>query len=261
MLYGVVWQGIRQQSHWLCLIFCPMLSCRVSGMSLIRFFTRHASTPACSWLSTSNLSWMHTVHTRYSLRLHPCICQLQGTHDNVGCCLGVHCPVGDSVCCTCSLLCIMSHSVCVFFLLSVSFKYISHRKQERYRWILREHVNECPSRTVYRLNDPSSENTCPLSLVDIFISILPAVPFHYITFVYVLFFSTLRMAVQHLQGWTGEYLCLICWNQKQVSSSFCTASQSPQKGVLKFIQPSFFFKCIFFTWKEECVLPALELAH
>ncbi|KAF3842324.1 hypothetical protein F7725_024275 [Dissostichus mawsoni] len=28
--------------------------------------------------------------------------------------------------------------------------------------------------------------------------------------------STLRMAVQHLQGWTGEYLCLICWNQKQV---------------------------------------------
>lgn len=47
------------------------------------------------------------------------------------------------------------------------------------------------------------------------------VPFHYITFVYVLFFSTLRMAVQHLQGWTGEYLCLICWNQKQVSPSFC----------------------------------------
>lgn len=126
-----------------------------------------------------------------------------------------------------------------FFLLNVSFKYISHRKQERYRWILREHVNECPSWTVCRLNDPSSENTCPLSLVDVFISILPADPFHYITFVYVLFFSTLRMAVQHLQGWTGEYLCLICWNQKQVSSSFCTASQSPQKGVLKFTQCSF----------------------
>ena len=53
-------------------------------------------------------------------------------------------------------------------------------------------------------------------------AINPAAPFHYITFVYVLFFSTLRMAVQHLQGWTGEYLCLICWNQKQVSSSFCT---------------------------------------
>lgn len=51
-------------------------------------------------------------------------------------------------------------------------------------------------------------------------------PFHYITFVYVLFFSTLRMAVQHLQGWTGEYLCLICWNQKQVYSSFCTDDNS-----------------------------------
>lgn len=63
---------------------------------------------------------------------------------------------------------------------------------------------------------------CPLPLVDIFITINPTVPFRYITFVYVLFFSTLRMAVQHLQGWTGEYLCLICWNQKQVSSSFCT---------------------------------------
>lgn len=34
------------------------------------------------------------------------------------------------------------------------------------------------------------------------------------------------MAVQHLQGWTGEYLCLICWNQKQVSSSFCTDENS-----------------------------------
>lgn len=92
----------------------------------------------------------------------------------------------------------------------------------------REHVNDCPSwiliKTLKRIQATCSIQwkLCPLSLVDISITINPAVPFHYITFVYVLFFSTLRMAVQHLQGWTGEYLCLICWNQKQVSSSFCT---------------------------------------
>ncbi|CAL8357428.1 unnamed protein product [Boreogadus saida] len=27
---------------------------------------------------------------------------------------------------------------------------------------------------------------------------------------------TLRMVVPPLQGWTGEYQCPICWNQKQV---------------------------------------------
>lgn len=47
------------------------------------------------------------------------------------------------------------------------------------------------------------------------------------------------MAVRHLQGWTGEYLCLICWNQKQVSSSFCTTYMTVVRSV------DFFF--FFFT--------------
>ena len=54
------------------------------------------------------------------------------------------------------------------------------------------------------------------------IDAIHGVPFHSITCVYVLFFSTLRMVVPPLRGWTGEYQCPICWNQKQVSPHrFC----------------------------------------
>lgn len=190
------------------------------------------STPACSRVPTGSPPWMHPCS-------HPLLSNAC-THVNVNdrahaprpsltapVCAApwlIQCAADAAITAPCLVLSVCFF--CFFFvLLNVSFKYISRRKQERYRWILRELVTEGPSWPVCRLNDPSSENTCPLSLVDMSISILPAVPFHYITFVYVLFFSTLRMAVQHLQGWTGEYLCLICWNQKQVSSSFCTASQ------------------------------------
>lgn len=51
------------------LIFCPMLSCRVSGMSLICFFTWHASSPrttyllACSWVTKRHLAPECTLST------------------------------------------------------------------------------------------------------------------------------------------------------------------------------------------------------
>lgn len=56
------------------LIFCPMLSCRVSGMSLICFFTWHASSPRTTYLTCLLMGykeaprpWMHTVHSCYML--------------------------------------------------------------------------------------------------------------------------------------------------------------------------------------------------
>lgn len=120
---------------------------------------------------------------------------------------------------SCLVLCVFLTS---WLKLNVIFKY------EKMTAVFREHVKDSPSPITWVILNSIQATwsiqwkLCPLSLVDIFIAINPAVPFRYITFVYVLFFSTLRMAVQHLQGWTGEYLCLICWNQKQVSSSFCT---------------------------------------
>lgn len=126
----------------------------------------------------------------------------------------------------------------------------------------RKHVNDCPSWILIKILNgilatcSIQWKVCPLSLVDIFIAINPAVPFHYITFVYVLFFSTLRMAVQHLQGWTGEYLCLICWNQKQVSSSFCTDDNIVIHTEIcdNIYYIVHFFKCIF-TCKRGHSLP------
>lgn len=110
--------------------------------------------------------------------------------------------------------------------------------------------------TVSKLLDPSSENhaRCQWWTSDSLpLTLQSPPPFRYITFVYVLFFSTLRMAVQHLQGWTGEYLCLICWNQKQVSSSFCTddnnivISTEKKKIALNLYSFHYFFPLAYFN--------------
>lgn len=68
------------------LIFCPILSCRVSGMSLICFFTWHASSScithfACTWVPRKILPWMHTAHSCYMLASLLDYCQLRGMSD------------------------------------------------------------------------------------------------------------------------------------------------------------------------------------
>lgn len=115
---------------------------------------------------------------------------------------------------------VMTQATCYTYF----FKWTTEKNNNR--CIFRKAVNDCPclilrNRAVFKLLAPSSKNCTHCHEWTYIHAMNLAVPFHYITCVYVLSFSTLRMAVQHLQGWTGEYLCLICWNQKQVSSSFC----------------------------------------
>lgn len=67
------------------LIFCPMLSCRVSGMSLICFSTWHAAASpcttyfACPWVRKTHLTLECTLSTPATCLQHCWFqCQLQG---------------------------------------------------------------------------------------------------------------------------------------------------------------------------------------
>lgn len=90
------------------LIFCPMLSCRVSGMSLICFFTWHASSPCIIHLLAHGLQEAPcpecTLLTLcYMLASLLDWCQLQGMQCSILKCPNMHCPVAEPVCCKCNV--------------------------------------------------------------------------------------------------------------------------------------------------------------
>uniref|UniRef100_A0A0E9P805 Uncharacterized protein n=1 Tax=Anguilla anguilla TaxID=7936 RepID=A0A0E9P805_ANGAN len=66
--------------------------------------------------------------------------------------------------------------------------------------------------------------------------------------------SPFRMAANPYPEWTGEYLCLICWNQKYIHMK---CSPSPAEGGLSslgmWIEPGWSV-----TWPQRCSLIYLE---